>query len=179
MKKLALGAGAAAVAFILLTGKPTPGGTKLFYRNRAIGCHPRLLLFLDWWAKHGPFPIGVTGGGRTQADVARLYAQGRTAPGPIVTNAKSILETAHGPRLAEGKKVFCAVDVAPAILSSSGATVAAFDYNDRSKFERIGYEAKQGFGLEWGGDFPSFDGPHVQIAGWRNLPAVSTGPVVA
>lgn len=78
---------------------------------------------------------------------ARIYAQGRTLPGKIVTNAKP----GYSPH-----NYGLAVDFVPLVNGK-----AAWDRVDL--FEKIGAEAKK-VGFEWGGDFKSFlDRPHLQI----------------
>lgn len=77
---------------------------------------------------------------------AYLYAQGRTRPGNIVTNAKYI--GPHGFGLA--------FDVVPVV-----GNVAV--WNNNSFWKIIGEEGKK-LGLEWGGDWKSIiDKPHFQL----------------
>jgi hypothetical protein len=178
----ALGAAGAALVVAMLTRKGS--GARVYRRERAAGVHPRLAAWLDEWERSGPFPIVVTGGGRTAADQVREYAKGRTAPGPhagetgypplgqTVTDAETIKDSAHGARVLDGARVFCAVDVAPLLELTATGAVKSVDYVDRAKFDIIGRSAVA-FGLEWGGYFPKYDGPHVQVASWRALPAPS------
>ncbi len=84
-----------------------------------------------------------------------LYAQGRTAPGKIVTNAQ-FGESAHN--------FGCAVDLT---LFKSGIPVYEHDrWNELA-------EACKLSGLEWGGNFKSLpDKPHVQLplrVSWKNI----------
>lgn len=75
---------------------------------------------------------------------AKLYAQGRTAPGSIVTNSKTT--TFHGAGLA--------FDICQ---NSKGK-----EYSDRSFFNRCAEIGKR-VGFSWGGDWKSFvDLPHFQ-----------------
>lgn len=75
---------------------------------------------------------------------ARLYAQGRTAPGKIVTNSK--VTTFHGAGLA--------FDICQ--------NVKGQEYSDRDFFARCAAIAKR-VGFSWGGDWRSFpDLPHFQ-----------------
>ena len=77
---------------------------------------------------------------------AYLYAQGRTRPGNIVTNAKYI--GPHGFGLA--------FDVVPIV---NGMAI----WNNNSFWKIIGEEGKK-LGLEWGGDWKSIiDKPHFQL----------------
>lgn len=76
----------------------------------------------------------------------KLYAQGRTAPGQIVTNAKG------GSSYHNFKVAF---DCGPVI----GKSIA---WNREDLFRKIGAIGKR-LGLEWGGDFKSIkDLPHFQ-----------------
>ena len=86
----------------------------------------------------------VTSGLRTPEQQTALYAQGRTAPGPIVTNA--------GPG-SSYHNFGAAADVTP----EGGGTPA--------QFAAIGDAAKN-LGLKWGGDFRSInDQDHLQMPG--------------
>lgn len=75
---------------------------------------------------------------------ATLYAQGRTKPGSIVTNAKTT--SFHGAGLAFD---FC-------------KNVKGHEYDDASFFLNVAIIAKA-IGFSWGGDWKSFpDKPHLQ-----------------
>lgn len=75
---------------------------------------------------------------------AYLYAQGRTRPGAVITNAKRT--SFHGAGLA--------VDFA--------RNVKGHEYDDLSFFVNVATIAK-GVGFSWGGDWRSFvDRPHLQ-----------------
>jgi peptidoglycan L-alanyl-D-glutamate endopeptidase CwlK len=92
-------------------------------------------------------------GTRTFSEQTKLYEQGRTAPGPRVTNAKAG-ESAHNFGLA--------VDfVRDGVLDRKGLQP---DWKPES-YTELGVEAAA-LGLEWGGHFKSFDGPHVQWPGY-------------
>lgn len=75
---------------------------------------------------------------------AELYAQGRTKPGSIVTNAKTV--SFHGAGLAFD---FC-------------KNVKGHEYDDAGFFLNVAIIAKA-MGFTWGGDWKSFpDRPHLQ-----------------
>ena len=75
---------------------------------------------------------------------AQLYAQGRTKPGSIVTNAKTV--SFHGCGLAFD---FC-------------ENVKGHEYDDPAFFLSVAAIAKS-MGFSWGGDWKSFvDKPHLQ-----------------
>ncbi|ASA20962.1 M15 family metallopeptidase [Paenibacillus donghaensis] len=101
--------------------------------------------------------IVITQGLRTIEEQDALYAQGRTKPGPIVTNAKGGTSY-HNYGLA--------IDFA--LLLPNGSSVS-WDLNrdgdgDGTKdWTEVVQEAKA-LGFEWGGDFVSIkDAPHFQI----------------
>lgn len=80
-----------------------------------------------------------------------LYAQGRTKPGKIVTNAKAG-QSAHNHRVA--------FDFVP--LDKDGKP----DWNDLEKFKKVG-AIGESIGLEWGGSWLKLkDYPHFQKKGF-------------
>lgn len=91
--------------------------------------------------------LHVTQGLRTNEEQARLFAKGRTAPGPIVTHARPGTSW-HNYGLA--------FDVAIIIHDHDAWP------NDVPLWHRIGALGKAQ-GLDWGGDFKSFvDRPHFE-----------------
>ena len=90
----------------------------------------------------------ITQGLRDNEEQARLYAQGRTAPGSIVTNA---------PPGSSWHNFGLAFDVA--VLNAEGKATWP---EDSALWERIGQVGKAA-GLTWGGDFTSIkDRPHFE-----------------
>jgi|SRR5580692_4120757 peptidoglycan L-alanyl-D-glutamate endopeptidase CwlK len=90
---------------------------------------------------------------RTFDEQTMLYAQGRTVPGKIVTNAKAG-QSAHNYGLA--------FDGAPLI----GGKIA---WDDHPHWLLYGQVAKQ-IGLEWAGTWVSFkEYPHIQLPNWEQL----------
>jgi peptidoglycan L-alanyl-D-glutamate endopeptidase CwlK len=90
----------------------------------------------------------VTQGLRSNAEQERLFAQGRTTEGPIVTNA---------PPGSSWHNFGMAFDVA--VLSPEGKATWP---NDSALWDRIGTLGKAS-GLVWGGDFASIkDRPHFE-----------------
>lgn len=88
---------------------------------------------------------------RDPASQNELYAQGRTAPGPIVTNARA-WQSWHQYRVA--------FDVVPIV---AGKPV----WSDRKLWERIG-ALGESLGLEWGGRWKTLvDRPHFQLTGGK------------
>ncbi len=118
-------------------------------------CHPRLQklaaeLVHKCAAQDLKIKIGETF--RTVAEQDALYAQGRTKPGSIVTNAR-------GTSYSSFHQWGTAFDIYRA--DGQGA------YNESSKFfERVG-AIGTAIGLEWGGNWKSIvDKPHFQLPDW-------------
>jgi peptidoglycan L-alanyl-D-glutamate endopeptidase CwlK len=88
-----------------------------------------------------------------------LYAQGRTAPGKIVTKAKGG-QSFHNYR--------CAFDVVPIV---HGKPV----WDDNETWQRVGRLGKQ-IGLEWAGDWVTFkEYPHFQYTGGITIKQLQAG----
>lgn len=99
--------------------------------------------------------IKITDCLRDKAEQDALYAQGRTAPGNIVTNVK-YPSSMHNWGIAFD---FCRNDGKGAYYDGDGF------------FKKVGAIGKK-LGLEWGGDWKSIiDKPHFQLAGWGSTPA--------
>ena len=101
------------------------------------------------------YPMVVTAGVRTVAEQQRLYAQGRTAPGDVVTHCDGVQRPSpHQPKAdGFGHAVDCAFMV-------NGAP----SWNTKLPWACYGAMALA-LGLVWGGQFKSIvDMPHVE---WR------------
>lgn len=88
--------------------------------------------------------LRISQGLRTIKEQDDLYAQGRTKPGKIVTNAKS-LESFHNFSLA--------IDLVELIGKDVNWN---FDYKKLEKYSKEN-------GLEWGGTWKFKDNPHFQL----------------
>jgi hypothetical protein len=89
---------------------------------------------------------------RSQERQNYLYAQGRTRPGNIVTNAKHSNHTRYD---ANGNPAGVAVDVVPFVNGKP-------DWNSK-QWKQIGEIGKKN-GLVWGGDFKKLnDSPHFEL----------------
>lgn len=100
---------------------------------------------------HNGLAILVTQGLRTWEEQDRLYAQGRTAPGDVVTKAKGG-DSFHNYGLAFDIVVLDAIGKMDWDSSHPGWTEAA--------------QLGKSVGLEWGGDWTGFkDRPHFQYTG--------------
>lgn len=112
---------------------------------------------------------------RSNEEQAKLYAQGRTAPGPIVTRAKAG-QSKHNCTTASGAPAAEAFDVVPLragkmIWGTAGRGInddpTDDDTNDLEVWQRVGAHGVA-VGLKWYGspgsefkEFPHFQSPHV------------------
>jgi hypothetical protein len=110
-----------------------------------------------------PVTIVSKGGGRNSTDQAALYAQGRTAPGPIVTNVDgTTTKSTH--QLGTGSDLVFVVNGQPS-------------WAENLPWDLLGKTAKAE-GLAWGGDWKDpVDRPHVQLYPAR--PLVGLSPALA
>jgi peptidoglycan L-alanyl-D-glutamate endopeptidase CwlK len=108
-------------------------------------------------AKEG-LPVSITETWRSQEEQDRFYAQGRTAPGPIVTRC-AYPESPHCWGVAFD---FC-------------RAVKGREYDDSDGFfAKVGAVGKR-LGLFWGGDFRRFvDKPHFEAPVYAVNNSVST-----
>lgn len=105
--------------------------------------------------------VRITEGYRSHARQNELYAQGRTKPGKIVTNARAG-QSYHNYGLA--------VDY---VLLSPDGKKALWQVN--SDWRRVAAIAKS-LGFEWGGDWQSFkDYPHLQMTDGLSLAQLRKG----
>jgi peptidoglycan L-alanyl-D-glutamate endopeptidase CwlK len=92
-----------------------------------------------------------------------LYAQGRSAPGNIVTRAKAG-QSWHNWR--------CALDVVPLV---NGKAI----WDDQAMWKQVGAIGKS-CGLEWAGDWVTFkEYPHFQYTGGLTLAQLQQGAKIA
>ncbi len=106
------------------------------------------------------FPIAVTQTLRTYEEQARLYAQGRTLPGPIVTHAPA------GYSYHNFGRAFDVAFVRGPGLSWSGP------------WEPLG-DLAENLGLEWGGRWKHPDTDHFQHTGGLTLRALRAASATA
>jgi len=123
-----------------------------------IGVHPlladKVAYMIDYCKRHHGLTVIITQGLRTIEQQDALYAQGRTIPGNIVTNAKGGTSYHN-----YGLAVDFAVKVAGKV--SWDAKVDSNEANGPD-YDEVG-KVGEGFGLEWGGRWPNPDRPHLQM----------------
>lgn len=128
---------------------------------RLQGVHPDLrvavLAILDAMDILG-FPMFVTQGVRTVAEQKALYAKGRTAPGPIVTNADGVFKVSNHQVKSDG--FGHAVDLA---FLDDPDTPKPEVFDPGMPWDLMGLMAEKR-GLTWGGRWSGLvDLPHVEL----------------
>jgi len=114
-------------------------------------------------AKAKGIDLLVTSTYRDNESQDALYAQGRTAPGNIVTRAKAG-QSWHNYR--------CALDVVPLV---NGKAI----WDDQVVWKQVG-EIGKSCGLEWAGDWKTFkEFPHFQYTGGLTLAQLQQGATIA
>jgi len=114
-------------------------------------------------AKAKGIDLLVTSTYRDNESQDALYAQGRTAPGNIVTRAKAG-QSWHNYR--------CALDVVPLV---NGKAI----WDDQAMWKQVG-EIGKSCGLEWAGDWKTFkEFPHFQYTGGLTLAQLQQGAKIA
>lgn len=127
------------------------------------GVHPKLVELMEDAIKDSPVDFTITEGVRTVKRQKQLYAQGRTAPGVIVTNVDGVRKKSNHQPKADGYGY--AVDLYPYFdgkVQVSGPVVI-------QKLREIAAHIKAratclGIQITWGGDWRSpFDPPHFEL----------------
>jgi len=114
-------------------------------------------------AKAKGIDLLVTSTYRDNESQAALFAQGRTTPGKVVTNAKPG-QSWHNWR--------CALDVVPLV---NGKAV----WDDNALWLQVGKIGKAA-GLEWAGDWTTFkEFPHFQYTGGLTIAQLNQGATIA
>lgn len=124
--------------------------------------YQKALAFVAACKKAG-IDVLVTSTYRDPESQAALYAQGRTTPGKVITNAKAG-QSWHNWR--------CAFDFVPIVNGKA-------QWNDPGTFTRCG-EIAESVGLEWAGRWQRFrEAAHVQYTGGLTLADLQNGKEVA
>lgn len=131
-------------------------------------CHPRMQIKAAQWLEQCEkqkifIKIGETL--RTVQEQDDLYAQGRTRPGPIVTNAA-------GRSYSSQHQWGIALDFYLDMDINGNGKKADDAFNDSTNmFEKAAAIAKT-LGLAWGGDWSSLtDKPHLYLSDWGSTPS--------
>lgn len=129
------------------------------------GIHPYLVHVMCEAIRNSPHDFTITGGVRTTKEQQALYAQGRTKPGKIVTNADGVRSKSNHQAKEDGFGY--AIDLYPFVNGQ-------VDVNDtKNLLPAIGEHIKEvgrrlGYNIAWGGDWKGFvDRPHFELIGLK------------
>jgi len=107
-----------------------------------------------------PYDVLILNGVRTDAQQAALYAEGRTAPGNVVTNASAAATSAHGRKLFPEGAFGCACDAIPCV---GGKAL----WQDTDKLQAMAAMVAP-MQVVWGGSWQSLkDYDHFEMADWK------------
>mgnify|MGYP001013999031 CR=1 FL=1 len=126
-------------------------------------CHPRLQRIASAWMKACAtegITVAISETLRTAAEQDALYAQGRTKPGNIVTNAKgSSYRSQH--QWGVAFDFYLRMDI------DGDGKISDDAYNDSTGMFKKAAELAKALGLAWGGDWRSIvDKPHLYLPDW-------------
>ena len=126
-------------------------------------CHPRLQRIASAWIKACAtegITVAIGETLRTVAEQDALYAQGRTKPGNIVTNAK-------GNSYSSQHQWGIAFDFYLKMDVDGDGSVSDDAYNDSTGMFKRAAELAKALGLAWGGDWRSIvDKAHLYLPDW-------------
>lgn len=121
--------------------------------------HPNLQKFFRELIKISPYDFSITQGVRTAEEQNKLYQQGRTVPGKIVTNCDGYKIKSNHQIKDDG--LGHAGDIA--VLINNKITWEEKYYKEVAMSARI---LMQKYNVEWGGDWRNFkDLPHFEYKG--------------
>ena len=127
------------------------------------GVHPDLVKVLHEAIKNTPVDFTIVSGVRTTEQQKELYAQGRTKPGPKVTNADGVRNKSNHQAKSDGWGH--AVDLYPYYNGSVQVTDAQVVPKLKVIADHIIKTAKgMGINISWGGAWTSLrDYPHFEL----------------
>ena len=121
--------------------------------------HPNLQNFFMELIKISPYDFSITQGIRTAEEQNKLYQQGRTTAGKIVTNCDGYKLKSNHQTKSDG--LGHAGDIA--VLVNNKITWSERYYKEVAMSARI---LMQKYNIEWGGDWKNFkDLPHFEYKG--------------
>ncbi|SHJ20018.1 peptidoglycan L-alanyl-D-glutamate endopeptidase CwlK [Cruoricaptor ignavus] len=126
------------------------------------GVHPDLVKVLSEAIRFSPHDFTVVEGVRTVKRQQELYAQGRTKPGPKVTNADGVKNKSNHQPKADGYGY--AVDLYP--YFDGKVQVSGREAERRLKEIAVHIlltAQKLGIKVEWGGNWRFTDPPHFEL----------------
>ena len=127
--------------------------------KRLMYLHPNLQKFFIKLLKISPYDFSISQGVRTAEEQNKLYQQGRTTPGKLVTNCDGYKIKSNHQIKSDG--LGHAGDIA--VLINNKITWEEKYYKEVA---RVGRVLMQKYNIEWGGDWKKFkDLPHFEYKG--------------
>ena len=125
------------------------------------GVHPHLICVLNEAILNTPLDFTIVCGVRTTEQQQALFAQGRTKPGNIVTNANGVRNKSNHQIKTDG--MGHAIDFYPYYNGSLHVNAPMYMFEKIAR--HIQFTAKNlGFRVDWGGDWKRFkDYPHLEM----------------
>lgn len=128
-------------------------------KNNLLFIHPDLVKVMNEAIKNSPIDFIITDGIRSTEEQRKLYNQGRTTPGKIVTNADGVNNKSNHQVKTDGYGY--AVDLYPFYNGSA-------QLNDAKSLKVIADHIKSvakelGVNVQWGGDWKFKDYPHFEL----------------
>lgn len=128
-------------------------------KNNLLFIHPDLVKVMNEAIKNSPIDFIITDGIRSTEEQRKLYNQGRTTPGKIVTNADGVNNKSNHQVKSDGYGY--AVDLYPFYNGSA-------QLNDAKGLKVISDHIKSvakelGVNVQWGGDWKFKDYPHFEL----------------
>lgn len=128
-------------------------------KNNLLFIHPDLVKVMNEAIKNSPIDFIITDGIRSTEEQRKLYNQGRTTPGKIVTNADGVNNKSNHQVKTDGYGY--AVDLYPFYNGSA-------QLNDAKSLKVIADHIKSvakelGIAIQWGGDWKFKDYPHFEL----------------
>lgn len=128
-------------------------------KNNLLFIHPDLVKVMNEAIKNSPIDFIITDGIRSTEEQRKLYNQGRTTPGKIVTNADGVNNKSNHQVKTDGYGY--AVDLYPFYNGSA-------QLSDAKSLKVIADHIKSvaknlGVTIQWGGDWKFKDYPHFEL----------------
>lgn len=128
-------------------------------KNNLLFIHPDLVKVMNEAIRNSPIDFIITDGIRSTEEQRKLYNQGRTTPGKIVTNADGVNNKSNHQVKTDGYGY--AVDLYPFYNGSA-------QLNDAKSLKVIADHIKSvakelGVNVQWGGDWKFKDYPHFEL----------------
>ena len=131
--------------------------------------HPNLVKIMKAAIENSPYDFRITAGARTAEEQNKLYQQGRTTKGTIITKADGYKNKSNHQIKADGYGH--AVDIFVCGKYDENGNYQKFNAEegyDNKKIKEVANHIKAisknlGLSIEWGGDWKFYDSPHFQV----------------